>query len=93
MKYRIITNGKEYKIQYRPGFWPFWFTHQPPPSRYIGYRPIDWSQYRFTTIHEARKGIEDIKQAQKDRKWRAINDKSKGGIVPQKSPALDEWRR
>ena len=69
-KYRIITNGKRYRIQ-RRFLWIFWtsMTMDHPLS--------SWWYMEFDSLREARQRVAYMeKYGYNPRKWKVVNDKN-----------------
>lgn len=72
MKYRIVTNGTWYEIEYRHRFLPLFWERWEPPRLLTGKQPVDTSLYRFDTVEDAIKMVERLKQNEKNNKFKPI---------------------
>lgn len=64
-KYRIISNGKKYRIQSRSWYFPFWITCTYP----MGFGEF---YYEYDTKEHAQMQI-DIMKYNPDDKWKVVN--------------------
>jgi hypothetical protein len=78
-EYRIVTNGTWYELEYTYWWLPFWFRYEPHQYERHGYQPIDESQFKFSSISEAREKIKELKRKQNQEKWIIVDEHAKDG--------------
>ena len=75
-KYRIVTNGEWYEIEYKYKLWPLWFRHKPNLWNYMdsadGYQPVDYDLYMFNSVEDAVKAIEELEKEEDSEVWETV---------------------
>lgn len=74
MKWRIVTDGSLFRVQYRPHYWPFWSWALGDPVGYKEWRAVrefldEQSALMFVTL---RKRDEERALEQRRRRWKVI---------------------